>query len=406
MADYLQMTFDIVIVGGGLSGLALAAELARPVFSTLKILVLEQRPHYLRDRTWSYWRTAQDAHRYSHLERHQWHSWRVRQSQPGDINQPDSVTKNGKAHTYCSLDGDQFYAAAQHTITQSSHVILRLGVAVRQIVGGVTPRVKTVDGAVIYATWIFDARPPMQNNPQRLVQQFVGIEIKTVGDVFDPTTVELMHFHPSPDGLHFFYVLPYSSTNALVETTWISPASLKPDFDAELKRFITHSLGVVDFEVVYQESGSLNLSDSHSTSDNNKHVVPLGRGAGTLRASTGYAFLETLHHVEKIAASLERHLVTGKLEQWTPTTFRRSNVDRWMDGIFLKVLERDWATSSRYFMQLFERLDGDSMVAFLNGKANLRQRLSVTCVLPTYPFMAQTISTLIHATPNFFRGWR
>ena len=74
------MTFDIVIVGGGLSGLALAAELAQVEFSKLRVLVLEQRQNYSRDRTWSYWKTPQNGvHRYSHLERKRWTQWRVRQ---------------------------------------------------------------------------------------------------------------------------------------------------------------------------------------------------------------------------------------------------------------------------------------------------------------------------------------
>ena len=47
----MEKVWDIVIVGGGLSGLALAAELAGPEFSTLSVLVLEKRSAYVRDRT-------------------------------------------------------------------------------------------------------------------------------------------------------------------------------------------------------------------------------------------------------------------------------------------------------------------------------------------------------------------
>ena len=46
--------WDIVIVGGGLGGLSLAVELAQPQFAHLRVLVLEKRTAYTRDRTWSY----------------------------------------------------------------------------------------------------------------------------------------------------------------------------------------------------------------------------------------------------------------------------------------------------------------------------------------------------------------
>lgn len=401
------MTFDIVIVGGGLSGLALAAELARPEFSKLRVLVLEQRTHYVRDRTWSYWRASnQAAHPYSHLERQQWCRWRVRQDDHVGHKGADSVTKNSRTQSYCSLDADVFYEAAQRAIAQSGHVTLRLNTAVRQITGGDTPHVETSDNTVIYATWIFDARPPEKNKPDSLVQQFLGYEIKTNKDVFDPTTVELMYFHPSEDGLHFFYVLPYAARNALVETTWISRASLKPDFRTELTQFIASSLGSASFEIVYEEKGALNLSSSSITPDTTAHILPLGRGAGTLRASTGYAFLETLEHAENVAASLLRHLVAGELKDWEPAAFKRRALDSWMDTIFLKVLERDWGRSSRYFIQLFGRLDADSMVAFLSGRASWRQRFMVLSTLPTLPFAAQALSILIDQVPKYLRARR
>jgi lycopene beta-cyclase len=401
------MRFDIVIVGGGLSGLALAAELARPEFSKLQVLVLEKRKNYIRDRTWSYWSAShRPAHRYSHLERCRWSRWCVRDDSAAARQAVRSVTKKGKTQTYCSLDSDVFYLEAQHAISQSNHVTLRLNVMVRQIVGGDTPSVEMTDGEVIRASWVFDARPPLRNEENILVQQFVGYEIKTDYDVFDPTTVELMHFHPSTRGLHFFYVLPYSARNALVETTWISSASFKPNFTSELAQFFANSLGCDKYELVYEEKGLLDLSLCDKTPSNSSHVVLLGRGAGILRRSTGYAFLDTLSHVEKIAVSLENHLIRGELKNWVPIVFRRRAIDEWMDTVFLKVLERDWAKGSLYFMELFRRLDADALVAFLSGKASWRERLLVSSALPTVPFVAQAIATVIDRVSKLWRGGR
>ena len=400
-------TFDIVIAGGGLSGLALAAELARPEFSALRVLILEQREHYVRDRTWSYWKASGRApHRYSHLERKNWNRWRVQMDFGGDRTLSSMVTSESKAESYCSLDGDEFYQAAQSAISQSKHVVLRLGTAVRHIVDGDHPHVETMDGCVIHATWIFDARPPASEKAGALVQQFVGIEITTDIDIFDPTTVELMQFQPTTHGVHFFYVLPYSPRNALIETTWISPDSFKPDFSAELARYIAESLGASTYIVTYEEKGVLNLSMYPNVSPSNKasQVVRLGRAAGTLRASTGYAFLETLDHIEKISASLKNQLGRDALKKWTPILFERRALDAWMDAVFLNVLAHDWYNSPRYFMQLFGRLDAESMVAFLSGRANWRQRLSVFCALPIMPFARQGLSTLLARPSSLSRA--
>ena len=383
--------FDIVIVGGGLSGLALAAELAQSEFARLRVLVLEQRHRYVRDRTWSYWKTPVNTpHRYSHLERQYWSKWRVRQ---GAFHAPQTlraVLNGGNAASYGSLDADAFYSAALQAIAQSTNVELRLGTSVQQIVAGDSPRVITGEGRVIAATWVFDARPPVQKSPSSLVQQFLGYEIKTDRDVFDVNAIDLMHFYPNPSGLHFFYVLPYGPCNALVETTWISPASFKPDFEPELRQYLAALLGSATYEVIYTEKGSLNLHAElgDTAAPSVKRVLPLGRAAGTLRASTGYAFLETLGHVERIAASLKQHVASRTLADWTPPAFSRPALDHWMDSVFLTKLARDWGASSGYFMQMFERVDADTLVAFLSGRANWRQRLSVAIALPILPFLA------------------
>ena len=387
--------FDIVIVGGGLSGLALAAELASPEFSQLKVLVLEQRQRYVRDRTWSYWKTPSNTpHRYSHLERQYWGKWHVGQGAHNVLQTPRTVVSGSKTVSYGSLDADAFYSEAQHAIAQCTNIELRLGTSAQQIVAGDAPRVITSEGGAIAANWVFDARPPVQNSPSGLVQQFLGYEVKTDHDVFNVTAIDLMHFYPSSSGLHFFYVLPYGRRNALVETTWISPASFKPDFEPELRQYLAALLGSAAYEVVYTERGSLNLGSGPGdiTAPNATKVLPLGRGAGTLRASTGYAFLETLAHAERIAASLKQHVGNRHLADWTPPAFSRPALDQWMDAVFLTKLARDWSTSSGYFMQMFERVDADTLVAFLSGRASLRQRFLVAIGLPILPFLAHLAS--------------
>ena len=401
------MAFDIVIVGGGLSGLALAAELAQVAFSKLRVLVLEQRQSYARDRTWSYWKTPQSpAHRYSHLERQHWSQWRVQQGERIHKHGAPVLANDGKTASYCTVDGDAFYSSARQAISQSSHVEVRLGTSVREISGGETPNVVTREGEVIPASWVFDARPPVKSSEGSLVQQFLGYEIKTDYDVFDADTVDLMHFMPSTVGLHFFYVLPYSPRNALIETTWISPDSLKPDFESELRQFIATLVGPADYKVQYEEMGSLNLNPGRDASNHAMHLATLGRGAGTLRASTGYAFLETLTHTLDITASLEKQIVSGDLSAWLPPAFKRSALDQWMDTVFLKVLARDWSKGSEYFMQLFERVDADTMVAFMSGRASWQQRLSIAAALPSQPFAAQALSTWINRAPGFGKAKR
>ena len=271
-----------------------------------------------------------------------------------------------------------------------------MGSSVQNILGGDTPVVVTSDGAVIPAGWVFDARPPVQGHNKCLVQQFLGYEVRAGHDVFDPTTVELMHFQASAAGLHFFYVLPYTKRNALVESTWISLPSHKPDFETELRRFIATLTDSAAYEVVYQEKGSLSLSPGPraTAAQVASHVASLGRGAGTLRASTGYAFLETLAHTQQLTASLRQHMAKGDLPHWLPPVFTRPALDEWMDTVFLGVLARDWNEGAGYFMQLFERVDADTLVAFLSGTANWRQRICVARALPALPFAAQALSTL------------
>lgn len=386
--------WDIVIVGGGLSGLALAAELAAPEFAALSVLVLERRTAYQRDRTWSYWAPAAGAqHRYSPLERKRWPHWGV---SLGDR----ACLHTSVLHSYASLDSDAFYTAALQTIAVAPHVQVRLGSTVVSLdtqSTGHTVAVATERGDPVQARWLFDARPFQKLAPHTLVQQFSGWEVHTDYDVFDPRTVRLMAFEPHPMGLHFWYLLPYSARSALVESTWVSAASWQPDYTHELQQYLCRHLQGRPHAVVYQEQGMLPLGVARADPAN--HTVALGQGGGTLRASTGYAFLDTLAHAETLAESLRSTInqwgVDKARTHWQPQAFARPATDRWMDAVFLETLSEDWLRAPQYFMQIFERVGADAVVAFLSGRASIAQRMAIMRALPVAPFASAAVRRLL-----------
>jgi lycopene beta-cyclase len=371
--------WDIVIVGGGLGGLSLAAELAAPEFAALSVLVLEKRTSYERDRTWSYW-TSQ-AHSYSHLERQRWNSWSVSLQDETHIHQ-------SAQHTYATLDADAFYSAALHTIRSAPHITLRTGCAVASIdIQAQAQTVQLAHGEQVLARVVLDARPPRIASACTLVQQFAGWQVSTERDVFDASSVQLMAFEPHPRGLHFWYILPYSARCALVESTWISHASWQPDYQLELANYITTLCAGSAYIVDYTEQGVLGLQDTGIS------PTGLGRNGGTLRPATGYAFVNTLQHAKQLAQSLAAQR-SNHSKVWQPHAFARPQTEGWMDRVFLDVLARDWQRAPAYFMRMFEAMSADDTVAFLTGQANWRQKLAVVRAMPVLPFASAALSGL------------
>jgi lycopene beta-cyclase len=366
---------DILIAGGGLAGLLLAAGLSDPRFAGLRVCVIEPRIQYVRDRTWSYWR--QSPHAWSHLERRQWKSWSVE-------HQSQRVQREAAGWVYASLDADDVYRHALERISQSDHVELMQGFRVHEMPS-------TTDGVVsvcspngvrlIQAQRVVDARAMVSHAADTLVQQFVGWEVSTSQASFNPDCVELMHFRTHEQGLHFIYTLPYSPTQALVESTWVSTASWQPDFESELKTTLGDTLGNTGYAINYREQGVLSLANPPADGVH----IRIGRTGGALRPSTGYAFLETLHQVQNLLATCPQD--AQQLATWKPAKFARSAAQCWMDAVFLHELSSDWSCAPGRFMRLFESTNAESLLRFLTGQESWVDRWQVMRALPVGPYL-------------------
>jgi lycopene beta-cyclase len=375
--------WDLVIAGAGLAGLALGCELTQDKFSRLRILIIEPRTQYVRDRTWSYW-AHPDAlpARWKGLAPYAWKRWRV-SHQGADVIQEVAT---GSPFGYATLPADVFYAQALAVIRQAKHIELRLGEGLQQVQRDTQGwALELRSGQQVQTAWLVDTRPPVSQESQDWVQHFEGWEIETSQPCFDPQCVDLMAFESHPQSLNFLYCLPMSSQRALVESTWISRAAVKADYAAQIKQALRSRWAAGSYEVIFREQGALPLWPTFEAPQ--QQCLRMGRAGGALRASTGYAFTASLKHAEQVASSLQQHLQSGAaLHQWPAPQIQRNAWEDWMDRVLFQVLEQDWLQAPGYFMQMFQATSPQTLIRFLSGHARWADRLAVMRALPIKPF--------------------
>jgi lycopene beta-cyclase len=381
----MQSDWDVVIAGAGLAGLSLAAGLSAAEFSHLRILLIEPRGDYVRDRTWSFWDVPHALPAiWQELPQTRWKQWRV-----SDANR--SVTR-ASAVAYTSVRADAFYAMALERIASAPHIQWRKRAGLAHVnVQTDSVQLVTTAGEQLRTQILFDSKPPALASQGEWVQQFTGWEVTSLQPCFDAQCLDLMAFEPSSQGLHFIYCLPYSATQALVESTWIKHADAHDNADVELRKALAKRWSCNEYEITFREQGALPLWPFLEPKSAN--VVRIGRAGGALRASTGYAFCAILHQCAALAQSLGEHLRSkGTLLSWQAPDLKSSAMDAWMDRTLFRVLERDWAEAPHYFMNLFERVPSDVLVRFLHGASSWQDRIAVMRALPSAPFLRAALT--------------
>ena len=367
--------YDIAIIGAGLAGLSLATRLAEPAFAGLRVLVLEPRTQYRRDRTWSYW--SMTPHPFQAAVASSWDRWRV-------VSHNRAVTRGAPGVRYESIPSDRLYAIALERLRAAPHIELRQGVSVEAFEHGdnVQLRFGTETARARHA---FDTRPPARLASHGLSQRFLGWEIETPDDVFDPSTATLMDFRcPQAGATHFTYILPSAPRRALVEDTWFAPPGLeKPDHAAAIRGHLLACHGVTRFEILFEERGALPMNPVFRPAAG-RRLLPIGMAGGGARPSTGYAFNAIQAQCDTIAADL----LAGRM----PRPVRpRPRIVQLMDSVLLDMLDRQPALAAPLFTSLFDRCEPQTLVRFLNDRASLADLLAVGLAMP---FMTTSLATL------------
>ena len=367
---------DLVVIGGGLSGLSLAMRLARSGYAG-QVRIIEPRLHYEDDRSWAFW--TQRGSAWSASATRTWDRWSFSRSDEG------LVSRSAEGWCYAYVRSIDFYDAALRVIAPSPNITLLAGTRAGKVESqGDVVTVDTSAGTVS-ARHVVDTRPPpaSQRSAAPMFQSFAGCELQLQEQQpgFDPDQVELMTgMRSDARGLVFTYVLPLSATRALVEVTRFSTqpigaAELAPELHAVLV-----ARGWSRAEVLRREAAILPMGLPAAPAINVPGVVRAGVGGGALRAATGYGFLRVNNWAESCAEAL----MQGRPPSGHPPEPR---LQHWMDRVFLQALVDHPERAPEFFLRLAKSVPGPAFVRFMSDQAGWTDHARIIAALPPGPFL-------------------
>lgn len=386
------LKFDYLIAGGGAAGLSLAYHIAQePRLASKKVLVIEPDAKDQNDRTWSFWDDKPGL--FDDIVAHEWRKIAFRS--PGF----EQIFDLG-SYRYKTINGLDYYRFVRRALADNAQFTFVRGTveALENVASGVHVRSSAGTFAASYA---FDSRPPdltKLKQPEKhryLLQHFVGWEIETETDVFDPATVEFMDFRgEQKHEARFIYVLPFTPRKALVEYTLFSETPLpKPEYEAAIRDHLSNTLGLKAYRIVAEEVGAIPMTDHPLQARNGAHIVNLGTRSGRAKPSTGYAFKRIQQHSARLVAALAG---TGH----PPAD---ATGDKWQfrlfDTLLLDIMQRRGESTRDIFRQLFERNPVERIFRFLDETTSWADNLRVMNSVSSGPFM-RSIGQVLRGRPG------
>ncbi|PPR11689.1 MAG: hypothetical protein CFH41_00563 [Alphaproteobacteria bacterium MarineAlpha11_Bin1] len=365
-----QSLASATIVGAGCAGLSMAYRLqTRGIRPLVVVDPGDPRP----DHIWAYWDDGgEDLSLARDLTEGQWKKWEI-------VNENERVCLEGDYFFYRAISSERFEAHLGGSMPQVERVQTRVTSVDRS--SGIYI-LKLESGKELQSKHVFDSRPFIVPKGAFL-QHFLGWRVRTDKPTFDENIATLMDFRVSQEaGIHFIYLLPFSSTEALVESTVFSFKSL-PDswYERQIKDYLSTKYPKSSLKTVSSEKGIIPLI---SVRDEHSFGTPIGVRAGALRASSGYAFSQIQRQIFQILD--ESRIGSSGFYKIPRPKVGCNKIESWMDTVLLRVLQETPESASSIFVQLASSLDGDSFARFMRGHGDWLGRLRLMKSLPLAPF--------------------
>ncbi len=371
---------DIVIIGAGCAGTSLAHHLENEGF-TGKVEIYDIRTSFDREQRWCTWSELPVS--LEPLVDSTWDNLLV-------CDRKSRHTKSDKQNKYKQIYAPNFFDHFHKKWEkESSNIRLNLGKKITNIRQKEGFAEVQTDSGTLRAKYVFDARNKGSRNFKNLdkdknlylSQTFIGWKVKYDSPVFNQDTATLMDFSISQsDGLSFMYVLPYSETEALVESTCFSEKSLPwHKHILNIESYLTELFGT-DYEILAEESGELPMTTAEFDTKLSENIYAIGIAGGHVRPSSGYAFHRIQRHTQEIAKAIVENRPLPKNVSSSKFNF--------FDSVFLQAIKSKPQTAYRYFLNLFSNVESASLTRFLLDESRFTDDLKVIAALPKLEFLS------------------
>ena len=351
--------FDYIIIGGGCSGLSLAYELE--IFDKLKdktLAIIEPREDYKRDKTWSFWKVF--SHNFEDCVKKSWNNF--------TINTPNETKYvECPATPYQTIDSGLFYEKILSRLKLNKNIYF----------------FKNINEVDATNSFRFNSVPKIENMQNELWQHFCGVEIETDKDFFDDEIFNLMDFAcDQRNRVHFFYTLPFTKRNALVETTWISELNNEnlEDYENQIDNYLGNDLNIRNCKINFREKGAIPLFRQKKIGKSKE--IFIGSAGGMTRLSTGYTFLNIQEQSRYIRENIE-HILKVK-------PYKIQKKYDFLDKILLRVLKNNSSEMGNIFLKVFNA-EPKIAINFLSNKSDFSEDLKIILKMPKWKFLKELI---------------
>jgi len=368
--------YDYIFTGSGLAALMTVYKMIESgKFNDKSILLIDENAKKTNDRTWCFWQVEQST-------------WEQSITKKWDLalfaNQEFSRDLELHPYQYNRVKGLDFYNQVFDLIWKQKniHFLNEKVTDINELQTHVyvATETQTFTGDKLFNSIYRKFAVESQTKYPVLQQHFIGWFIKSNQAVFNPEQATFMDFSVEQKGnTRFMYVLPTSTTEALLEYTLFSHRLLaKSEYEDEIQNYIL-KLGITDYEIIEKEQGSIPMTCYPFWKKNTQRVLNIGTAGGWTKASTGYTFKNSDKKSTALIAFLQKETDFRKF--YKPTKF-------WFyDLLLLDILDRKNELGATIFSSMFKKGSPALIFKFLDEETSLYEDIKVILKCPKLPFV-------------------
>jgi len=393
-SDYIV---DYVFIGlGAANSLIIRRMHALGMLSNGSLLIIEPDEKLLNDKTFCFWAKEEEIEElgFASLINHSW----------GSLGINDDAPQSVSPYSYHHISSISLYDELRSILSSCNVEFIRE--RAENVHSNPDTNILTIktQNHTINAKHVFDSRPPRWNPAKShetfLLQSFFGWRITTEEPHFDIETFTMMDFSvDQSNATQFVYVLPFSSTHALIELTRFGASPIDHIYAQEQLKEYCRQKQYGSYVIDTEEQGIIPMSSCTLQVDTTSPTLfRTGSGAGRVKPSTGYAFKEmardAIHIVDSIQTQCFEHrsiLRSGKFSLY--------------DRLLLKILEQHPSRGKEIFERLFQYVDGKRVLQFLEEKTSIIEDISIFMALPKTLFMKYAVKDMLSGIAQYAFGF-